>query len=454
MVVAAAAATILIIALPGLSFAYRNGDLHIALETTASLVAAIAALLVFGRYRRSQMLGELFLFVALCMLAIANAVWAITPSAVDTLEAEAVWAPLWTGLLAAAGLAAAAFVRQRPIHRRGLAPMLMLCSGAAIGGVILAAVLLGPDLETGIDPDILPVSSASPQITGAPGLLACQLVAMLLSIAASVGFTLGAKREGDELFGWLALAATLAAFSRLNYFLFPSGYSEWVFTGDFFRLGAYMLILVGAARQVFAYERSAGELAVLEERQRIARDLHDGLAQDLAFISMQASELGQEEKRARQIGVAANRALADSRGAIAALSSSRDEALDISVARLATALTHRSDVRVELELAAGIEASYERRDALLRILSESISNAVRHGSPSALSVELRSRPGLRRAGVRLTIVDDGAGFDPAEASRSGGLGLAGMRKRAERLGGTVAVTSQPGAGVKVEVALP
>jgi signal transduction histidine kinase len=283
-------------------------------------------------------------------------------------------------------------------------------------------------------------------VVGSPGLLACQLVVMGLYVLASVGFSKGAKRTGNELLGWLALASIAAAFGRLNYFLFPSGYSDWVFTGDFFRLTVYTLILVGAARKIAEYQRSAQEAAILEERRRIARDLHDGLVQDLAFIAMQASRLAPGDSRAARIAEAADSAIAGSRGAILALGVPPDEPLGNSVAALARTLTRRSGAELELVIEDGIATTAERRTAVLGVLSEAISNALRHGKASKLTVLLQSGPGLR-----LTVVDDGAGFTQ---TGGGGLGLLGMRKRAEKLGGEFRLQSQPGAGTRVELLLP
>jgi signal transduction histidine kinase len=447
-IVLGAAATLLISVLPTLSFGYENPDLHVMLETTASLVSGLAAFLIYGRYRRTGLLSELVLSIALTMLTVANVAAALTPSASDMLDEQAVWVPLWTRMVAAAALAAAAFTARREVRRPGLAPWALLGGAATVGAAALAASVVGPHLGTGIDPGISPASSDHPRVVGSAGELACQLTTMALAVAASVGFSLRARQTDDELLGWFALAATLAAFSRLNYVLFPSGYSDWVFTGDFFRLGANLLILVGAGKQISAYQRQAAEAAVLAERRRIARDLHDGLAQDLAFISMQASRLMNEEQ-ADSIAVAADRALADSRGAISALSSPPDEPLADSVTRMANLLGRRSDAEIKVHVETEVEASHERREALLRILSEAISNAIRHGGASMIIVRLSGGRGLR-----LAVADNGNGFDPDVARASGGFGLATMRDRAEQLGGSLVLRARPGQGTEVEVLLP
>lgn len=444
--------TLLVASLPALSFGYRNADLHVALETAACLIAALAAFLLHGRWRRTGTIGDLALFAALVVLTLHNLIVIASPAA-GALDRQAVWVPLFCALVATGALTAASFAPSRPI-RRPWPGLVLAIALAALAGALLLGLRLGPQLATGIDPTLSPASSNHPRVLGTAGLLACQLISALLLALASLGFTLRARREDDELLAWLAIAATVGAFGRLNYFLFPSGFSEWVFTGDFFRLLFYVLILVGATRQIVAYQRSAEAVAVLEERRRIARDLHDGLAQELAFISTQASELARQKDAWTPIAIAADRALADSRGAIAALASTPEEALDVSVARLATALTQRSGVALKLELADGVEADDDRREALLRVLSESISNAIRHGSPSTLWVALSSRPARWRTGLRLIVIDDGAGFNPTLAGNSGGLGIEGMTERIERLGGSLTVNGHLGMGTEVEVLLP
>ena len=445
----AALATVLVGILPALSFGLRSEDAQVALETGAIVVSALAAYLLYGRYRRSRALDDLALAVALTLLAAGNVAAVLSPAASDQLDARAVWVPLWARLLAAAALAVAAFAPHRQVRRPELGPWLILASIGLTGLTAGAAFLIGPHLGTGIEPNLSPAASHHPRVIGSPGLLAAHLLSMALFIAAAVGFSRRATRTGDELLAWLAVAATVAAFSRLNYFLFPSGYSGWVFVGDLFRFAFYLLIFFGALRQVGAYQRSAATAAVLDERRRIARDLHDGLAQDLAFISMHAEELAHNEPRAKPIADAAQHALADSRGAIAALGPSESEPLGASITRLASALAGRTGVKLTLDLEEGVETSAERREALLRVLSEAISNSVRHGKASWIVIRMTGDPSLR-----LTVADDGSGFNLAGAEDgTAGHGLEGMRERIALVGGELLIRTGPGAGTEIEVTL-
>jgi signal transduction histidine kinase len=444
------AVTILIAALPFTSFAYRSHSLHTAIETAATLTALLAGLLVLGRFLRQPTLRELVLAGGLLLLGVTNLLYSLIPALVDATPGSFdTWSPLVGRLLGAVALALATILPATPLPRRRRALMHVIGGVAVVvvaTGVISA--LLAPVLPTGIDPDLSPESSGRPRVVGEPVVLAVQLVAMLLYAAAAVGFMRRAEETRDELMTWLAVGATLLAFARLNYFLFPSIYSEWVYTGDFLRLAGYLVVLAGAFREIFMYQRELAEAAVHRERRRIARQLHDGLAQDLAFISGHARRFARSDdsELARHIARAAERALDESRLAITTLTRPVDAPLDASVAQAAEDVAHRAGVQIELDLAEGVEAPDSVHDALARIVREAITNAARHGGARAVAVRLRADDG-----VSLTIEDDGSGL-PADTSH--GFGLLSMRERADGLGGTLRVSPGRERGVRVEVQLP
>jgi signal transduction histidine kinase len=207
-------------------------------------------------------------------------------------------------------------------------------------------------------------------------------------------------------------------------------------------------------RALVARERRIARRASATERRRIARDLHDGIAQELAFIAMLSKGLddaGQDAAAVSHLRAAAARALQDSRASIGVLTSADDTPLDGLVTRTVGTFRSRFGVQVDLDLDRDLVVDAERRDALIRILQEALNNAVRHGEPRRIGVRLR-----RDAGSSLlSIADDGGGFDASAASGNGdGFGLVSMRERAEQLGGGVSVVSSPGAGTRVEVRLP
>ena len=445
------AATLAFALIPDLSFAYRSHDAHLILETTSSLIALLTAFILYGRLRENGLWDELVLFTALVLLGLANLARAVAPS-FDGSNPRVVWIPLAAQLLAGMAFAAAAFAPPRRLRdpRRRLA----YAAGTVAGASLLVALfaLAAADLSTGLDPTISPEDTNTLAATGAPGLIAAQLFSMALFGLAAFGYARRARTSSDELLVWLALAATFAAFARLNYALFPSVYSEWVFTGDILRLGIYMALLIGALRQIAVYQAAAPRAAILEERKRIALDLHDGLAQDLAYISMHAERLADDQERARNLAAAARGALIQSRGMIANLRIG-EAAVGPAITSLGTALTARYGLALRLDLEDGLEARDEERDELLSIVAEAISNASRHGGATEIGISL-SRVG--GAGLVLEVSDDGRGFDPSALGgphSDGTLGIAGMSERAARLGGQLELISSPGAGATVRVSL-
>ena len=449
---AAALVTLLVSVLPTVSFAYRSKPGHVAIETAATLIGLLAALLVAGRFRRSGEVADLLLTGALLLLASTNLVFS-TMVSLTTAEPGKfdLWSPVAGRLIGASALALAAFAPTKIIEDRSRA--LLTVVAAVVLTVPTIAVLVSvaaPVLPGGIDPQLSPESSSRPRIVGAPAFLAIQLVSVPLFAAAACGFLRRAEARRDEMMAWFAAAATVAAFARINYFLFPSLQSEWVYVGDFMRLAFYLVLLGGTFREISGYQRRLAEAAVDAERRRMARDLHDGLAQELAFISTHARRLPKRpdpSELARQIAFAADRALDDSRDAIAALTRPVDEPVAVSITRAAEEVGGRAGVEVRTDVSPVLTVPLEVREALVRIVREAVTNATRHSDAHAVSITMDGN-----GDIVLTIRDDGKGFARHDEASRGGFGLRSMRERAEALGGTFHVTSSD-AGTLVEVRL-
>jgi signal transduction histidine kinase len=183
--------------------------------------------------------------------------------------------------------------------------------------------------------------------------------------------------------------------------------------------------------------------AAARERRRIALDLHDGVAQELAFIRRRAARLAGDPD-AEEIVVAAERALEDSRWAIEHLARAPDEPLDRVLGRHASVIAARTGVAVTFSTSGSADVGPEVSEALARILGEAVANA-RHGNASIVHVELTADP------LRLRVIDDGSGFDTTASAT--GFGLGGMRERAVLVGAELSVRSDPGAGTEVAVEL-
>ena len=446
--------TLLVTGTSIVSFAYRSTSLHVAVETAAGLISLLAAQLMYGRFRRSLDRRDLILMAALVLFAGSNLLFKTLPAMANLgSDPFVVWAPAIGGALATALFAAGAFAATRPIRRpKVVAGRVFLVCLQALAVIALVVLLTREMLPPAIEPSLSPEASTRPRIVGEPAVLVVQLVVMALFAVAAAGFLRSYERTRDPLMFWFSIGATLAAFARLNYFLFPSQYSEYFYTGDVLRLGFFIALLIGGALEIRVAQRDLEHAAVINERRRLAREIHDGMAQDLAFIVQQASALaGREGASATMadIETAARRALAESRSAIAALVRPTDEPLDMALKRVAEEAAARWDASVETRAVAGLELEPQAREALLRIVGEAVTNAARHGHARSIRLELEERPDLQ-----VRVVDDGVGFDPANLQGRGGYGITSMRERAEAVGGTLHVTSAPGRGTTIAVTLP
>lgn len=446
--IAGVAATVALAGVPGAGFAFHGPRLQSAIEAASALVAILAAYLLVGRFELGRRLSDLALVMAATTLAVTNLAFSAVPAiAGDPDAAFAVWSTAWGRVLAAAAFAAAALVPEIRLGRARRAGVVALTgTGAAIVIVAAAAAGLAGSLPAGFGPD--PAASDTVDVSAPTGFLALQALTLVLFAMATVGFSRRARRDRDELMGWFAVATALAAVSRLDALLFPATASGWVEVADLLRLGFYLVLLVGALREIRAYQRQVALAAVLDERRRLARDLHDGLAQELTFISMQTRRLRNGD--AALVQEAAERALDESRAAIAALSRRSDEPLASAIAQVAEMLTAREGARLRLDLDAAVDLQGEARESLLRIVREAVTNGVRHGGASEVCVALRYDGGLR-----LTVSDNGQGFAiAAPGGRADSFGLVSMRERARAMGGWIEVRSQPAQGTEVEVVLP
>jgi signal transduction histidine kinase len=283
------------------------------------------------------------------------------------------------------------------------------------------------------------------------------VAAGLAGSAILLGAAFYPKVEPDEsrrLPGAILAGVVVLAVASVNYPLVRSPQSGRLYAEDILKLGAYVLILYGCLIEFRALQRRLVQRVAVNERRRMARDMHDGLAQELAFIATHSQRLGQTGDDAVTVAhlkSAAERALHESRTTIAVLTSPDDAPLDRLIARTVEVFRSRFAVEVDLDLEHDVLVDAEQRNALLRILHEALTNAIRHGSAQRVLVRLTNG----RDGPCLRIADDGSGFDVAAAVSAGkGLGLMSMGERAEMLGGGLNIVSSPGTGTVVEVGLP
>jgi signal transduction histidine kinase len=205
--------------------------------------------------------------------------------------------------------------------------------------------------------------------------------------------------------------------------------------------------------------RQARSLAALQERQKLARELHDSVSQALYGMSLGAHTARALLERDAQAAAEpldyvislADAGLAEMRALIFEL---RPESLEIeglvaALTKQADALRARHGLAVEADLAQEPEAGLEVKEALYRIAQEAMHNTVKHARATTIELRLAACDGR----LLLDVIDNGRGFD-ADGSFPGHLGLVSMRERAARAGGTLSISSAPGNGTRVRVEAP
>ena len=228
-------------------------------------------------------------------------------------------------------------------------------------------------------------------------------------------------------------------------------------------LGVALLAAIGfgAFRLRMSQIRSRFAL-VLEERARLAREIHDTLAQGFVGISAQldavAISMPEGESTARTYLDMARRmarhSLTEARRSVMDLRASMLDGQDLgSALESGTKMwAAGSGVSVEVAVEGSRDLPEETEQHLLRIAQEAVTNALKHAGARRISVHLDMKPEL----LDLRVADDGRGFEPDNVfSSSGGhFGLIGMRERAKRVGGQFRLTTGPGKGTEVEVTVP
>jgi signal transduction histidine kinase len=425
------------LASPGLRDPFALPSLRLFLDTSVALVAVIVCVLAYVRFGVERRRFDLYLFAGFFVTAATTLAFSIAP-ALDgnpVGRAEA-WAGAGGRLIAALLIAAAPFAWGRAASRtHAVASML--------GLVLLLYVLwaicrgLGPAL-----PYLAPDRAQPDLLTGALALQA------LLGLAALIGFGLRYRAHLEDLDRWLAFCATIWLFAELHAVFTPPLSSDFVSQGDFLRLLSYGTLLVGVWRAIRAAESGR---AVADERARVARDIHDGLAQYLFAISTQTSLLvggADLDKVLPRLQEAATAAQQEARFAVLALSSAGGSApFDSALNRYIEFLTADGQLDVDLEIERAVELGPDEQIEIFRIVQEGLANVRRHAGARRATVLIGLRDGQRV----VRIVDDGTGFD--EEADAPGQGLRNMRARAASIGGAFQLASRPGGGTALEVVL-
>jgi two-component system nitrate/nitrite sensor histidine kinase NarX len=217
---------------------------------------------------------------------------------------------------------------------------------------------------------------------------------------------------------------------------------------------------IGVAVENARLYEQAQQLAVIKERNRLARDLHDSVMQALYGVTMYAEAAARQlasgardltASYLHEIRDTAQESLREMRLLIFELRPPilRREGLVTALRARLEAVEERVGMQTEFKVDGCGPLSPEIEKDLYRVAQEALNNALKHAQASRVSVHLGQRDGI----VTLEIADDGVGFDPSAARGKGGFGLRGMQERVTRLGGRLTVQSHPGKGTQIKVEL-
>jgi NarL family two-component system sensor histidine kinase YdfH len=267
----------------------------------------------------------------------------------------------------------------------------------------------------------------------------------------------------------ILLVGDLESFNQIILFFVVSILFSAFFAYAFFRqieareqAQSLLMELEKAHQQLAEYALEVEDLTLANERQRMARDLHDTLAQGLAglILQLEAAVIHIEEKhvdtaheilqqalaRARSTLVDARRAIDDLR-----FESSDPRHLAEGITREVARFNNATGIPCELVLDLPDMLSDEVSEHIFRTVTEGLGNIARHAQANQVGVEISQADNL----LNLRIWDDGTGFAPdEEMARSGHYGLLGIRERARLAGGTLSIDSSPGKGTRLDLSLP
>jgi signal transduction histidine kinase len=451
----------------GFPIALRKPLLTVAIAATTGVVGLAIAQLGAVRFLVLGGRFDLFAGLAFGTLAMTNlGLGVVRPIAefgpltpemamYTALFGQGVATALFLGGLARAGHVIPPAARRRIVWQRGSFVTVALGLGTCL------ILIAGQHLPNLLDPrtsDLL--GDPRPMLEALPGqalpLLIMNGAITLALLVAAIGYVDLSRRLGDPQLAWLAAALILFSFGQMHAFLFPP-LPDWVSVSDSLRLVGYLVLLFS---MVVRLSGEIAERASREERLRLSRELHDGLAQHLALLNLRLSRAAATDRspevRARNLEAAmrlVEAASLEARQAITSLRTGRVswEEFTRTLSAFADEFANNHEVEVRLTTTgqiARIEADLQAE--VLRLLQETFSNAIRHGGARTLDVEVGATSGELEISVR----DDGSGFDPHAALAGPGVGLKSIGERLERRSGTLRLLSAPGQGALVRGRLP
>jgi signal transduction histidine kinase len=477
-VVLLAGVTLTLAALPVIHGHFAAPAIDLALDTLAVVVSGAVAVLAWTRFGERRASIALFQSAAFLCLTIAygaavvislgrdaDPVTLSNPNPMQTYYFALARAMAASILVLAGTAAGIRLAVQRPSLLL-LGPGMLLLAVIALASIHAWAPQQSAWLAT-VDPD-------------GSGLPAANLFGTIVQVCISLLFFQAAivcrdrwRRDRAIGDGWMAVGLVFAAFAEIHWILYPVGHPGQVSTADLLRLAffaALLLAIEAEARSAMSRLRTANaelarlrdsevERAGLEERARLARELHDGLAQDLWLAKLKAGQLSAlpdlpeaAVSLVEDAEAAIENGLAEARQAVMALRMSPERELDLAefLRRYVDDFEDRFGLRVEFTSSVDDSEVAARTQAeVLRIAQEALVNVRQHAEASVVGVRLEIEDGR----LTLRVVDNGHGFD-TDTAKDSSFGLASMRERAAIIGGRLSVESTPGDGTRVCLIAP
>ena len=472
---------------PDLNIVMKDRTLDVALSALTFVAVAGLAVLSFLRYRETGRLASFLqssafaLWATFTLVTLLLIVFRLDARVGMTLGAPE-QLPVWVSGFVRVSVSGLFMVS-------GIAAIMGVYGGAKrrfrtvflpVAVITLTAVFAFPWrtlLPALIEPEGLAALLAEPiefgLLPGFTGLALATVVATVTGlVAAVVLYRLTWGRGGPTSDAFTAMGLVILAVAEVQYALWPSVYTNLVTISDMMRLVAYTVLLAGA----FADQRSdlralrsaytaldrmrvnEAERATLEERARLAREIHDGLAQHLWFAKLKferlSSTLADDDRPlADEVTEALDAAIIEAREALVTMRSSLEEDVPFTdmLVRTVDDFEDSSGLRAEFTASTGIPSALAPRVQveLLRIISEALNNVRKHADATIVRVTAEVSDGE----LLITVTDNGRGFAQAEAFDKG-MGLQGMRERARLISGNLLVMSEISGGTTVEVRVP
>lgn len=281
------------------------------------------------------------------------------------------------------------------------------------------------------------------------------------------------------IYTWVVILILVTFIGQLNQFGWPDGLSFiFLYVAALIFVAAYSALTIQveqsqqrseallaelriAHHQLQEYAGQAEELATANERTRLARELHDSVAQTLYGLTMQseaalrqlsANNLDKVRNSLREIKASARESLQETRLLIFELRPPllENEGLAAALRARLEAVETRSRLQVQIDIQDYGQPNPAIENGLYRIAQEALNNVLKHAHAGQVRLVLTKEHGS----LLMQISDDGRGFDPQAHHERSGLGLTNMRERAQQIGGSIKVHSAAGEGTSIIAEVP